>query len=29
VFEAMGASETPDARGSVDTCEVKLDMTPA
>ena len=29
VFEAMGASETPGARGSVDTREVKLDMTPA
>jgi len=24
-FEAMGASETPGARGSADTCEVKRD----
>jgi hypothetical protein len=29
VFEAMDASETPGTRGSVDTCEVKLDITPA
>jgi hypothetical protein len=26
VFEAMDASETPGTRGSVDTCEVKLDL---
>ena len=29
VFEAMDASETPGTRGSVDACEVKLDITPA
>jgi hypothetical protein len=28
VFDAMDASETPGARASVDTCEVKLDITP-
>lgn len=29
VFEAMDASETPGTRVSVDTCEVKLDITPS
>jgi hypothetical protein len=29
VFEAMDASETPGARVSIDTCEVKLDVTPS
>ena len=29
VFAAMDASETPGTRDSVDTCEVKLDMTPS
>ncbi len=29
VFAAMDASETPGARASVDTCEVKLDLTPS
>ena len=29
VFAAMDASETPGTRASVDTCEVKLDITPA
>lgn len=28
VFEAMDASDTPGTRASVDTCEVKLDITP-
>jgi hypothetical protein len=28
VFDAMDASETPGTRASVDTCEVKLDLTP-
>ena len=28
VFDAMDTSETPGARSSVDTCEVKLDITP-
>ena len=27
-FDAMDASETPGTRASVDTCEVKLDITP-
>lgn len=29
VFEAMDVSETPGTRASVDTCEVKLDITPS
>ena len=29
IFDAMDASETPGARASVDTCEVKLDFTPS
>jgi hypothetical protein len=29
VFEAMDASETPGRRASIDTCEVKLDITPS
>ena len=29
LFEAMDASETPGTRASVDTCEVKLDITPS
>ena len=29
VFEAMDASETPGTRASVDTCEMKLDITPS
>jgi hypothetical protein len=29
IFDAMDASETPGARASVDTCEVKLDVTPS
>ena len=29
VFEAMDASETPGTRVAVDTCEVKLDITPS
>jgi hypothetical protein len=29
VFEAMDASETPGTRVSVDTCEVRLDITPS
>ena len=29
VLEAMDASETPGTRVSVDTCEVKLDITPS
>lgn len=29
VFAAMDASETPGTRASVDTCEIKLDMTPS
>jgi len=29
VFEAMDASDTPGTRVSVDTCEVKLDVTPS
>ncbi|MFL5860652.1 MAG: hypothetical protein ACJ780_07720 [Solirubrobacteraceae bacterium] len=28
VFDTMDASETPGTRASVDTCEVKLDITP-
>ena len=27
VFEAMDASETPGRRASIDTCDVKLDLT--
>ena len=29
IFDAMDASETPGARASIDTCEVKLDITPS
>jgi hypothetical protein len=29
IFGAMDASETPGTRASVDTCEVKLDITPS
>ena len=29
VFSAMDASETPGTRASVDTCEVRLDLTPS
>jgi hypothetical protein len=29
VLEAMDTSETPGTRVSVDTCEVKLDITPS
>jgi hypothetical protein len=29
VFDAMDVSETPGTRASVDTCEVKLDLTPS
>ena len=29
VFDAMDASETPGRRASIDTCEVKLDITPS
>lgn len=29
VFEAMDASETPGTRVSIDTCEVRLDLTPS
>ena len=29
VFEAMDASDTPGRRASIDTCEVKLDITPS
>ena len=29
VFAAMDASETPGVRASVDTCEVRLDLTPS
>ena len=29
VFEAMDASETPGRRASIDTCEMKLDITPS
>lgn len=29
VFEAMDASETPGTRVSVDTCELRLDITPS
>lgn len=29
VFEAMDTSETPGTRASIDTCEVKLDITPS
>lgn len=28
-FSAMDASETPGTRASVDTCEVKLELTPS
>jgi hypothetical protein len=28
-FSAMDASETPGTRASVDTCEVRLDVTPS
>jgi hypothetical protein len=28
IFDAMDVSETPGTRVSVDTCEVKLDITP-
>ena len=29
IFDAMDASETPGTRGSVDTCELTLDITPS
>ena len=29
VFEAMDSSETPGTRVAVDSCEVKLDITPS
>ena len=29
VFEAMDAAETPGTRVAVDSCEVKLDITPS
>ena len=29
IFAAMDPSETPGTRASVDTCEVKLDITPS
>jgi hypothetical protein len=29
VFEAMDASETPGRRASIDTCEMRLDITPS
>lgn len=29
IFAAMDPSETPGKRASVDTCEVKLDITPS
>jgi hypothetical protein len=29
VFEAMDSSETPGTRAAIDTCEVKLDITPS
>jgi hypothetical protein len=29
VFSEMDASETPGTRASVDTCEVKLELTPS
>ena len=29
IFEAMDASETPGTRASVDTCEVRLDISPS
>lgn len=29
VFDAMDVAETPGTRASIDTCEVRLDITPA
>ena len=29
IFDAMDASETPGRRASVDTCEIKLDISPS